>query len=102
MKTTQAKAIDTVFVTLLALALLGAARIALAQGPDYTIEWWTADGGGGTWTDAGGQYVLHGTIGQPDADVLHQGDYTLAGGFWSGGSVAADNTIYLPLVLRRS
>ena len=34
-----------------------------ANGP-YEISWYTIDGGGGT--SAGGQYILTGTIGQPD------------------------------------
>ncbi len=50
---------------------------------DYELSWYTIDGGGGTCT--GGQYVLTGTIGQPDADWSEGGDYELLGGFWPGG-----------------
>ena len=49
----------------------------------YEISWYTIDGGGGTST--GGQYVLTGTIGQPDADWSKGGKYELLGGFWPGG-----------------
>lgn len=53
---------------------------------DYTIDWWTIDGGGEMWT-TGGDFELSGTIGQPDAGVLMSaGDYELAGGFWAGGA----------------
>ena len=50
---------------------------------DYQIVWSTIDGGGGR--SAGGQYVLTGTIGQPDAGYSASGNYELLGGFWPGG-----------------
>jgi hypothetical protein len=91
----------TLRVTFLALAvafLLGASGLALAQGPGYALDWWTVDGGGHTFSQGGG-YTLGSTVGQPDAYVLSDGDYTLAGGFW-GGAAAPKYRIYLPLVLR--
>jgi len=69
---------------------------ALAQG-GYDLSWWTADGGGQTFSTGGG-YSLGGTIGQPDASLLSGSGYTLAGGFWSGAT--AIYRVYLPLVLR--
>ena len=50
---------------------------------DYQIVWSTIDGGGGQ--SSGGQYVLTGTIGQPDASYSAAGSYELLGGFWPGG-----------------
>jgi hypothetical protein len=50
---------------------------------DYQIVWSTFDGGGGQ--SSGGQYVLTGTIGQPDAGYSEGGNYELLGGFWPGG-----------------
>ncbi len=55
---------------------------------DYIIDWWTLDGGGPGapgWC-SGGEYVLSGTIGQPDAGelVMSGGGFELAGGFWPG------------------
>ncbi len=50
-------------------------------GDDYILTWSTIDGGGGV--SSGGQYIIRGTIGQPDAGVMAGGDYELAGGFWS-------------------
>ena len=50
---------------------------------DYSIGWYTIDGGGGT--SSGGPYQLTGTIGQPDAGYLDGGNYELLGGFWVGG-----------------
>ena len=49
----------------------------------YSIDWHTIDGGGGTST--GGVYSVSGTIGQPDASTtpMTGGDYSLMGGFWS-------------------
>jgi hypothetical protein len=62
------------------ILLLLLASIANA---DYSITWQTIDGGGGR--SSGGQYVLTGTIGQPDAAYSEGGDYELLGGFWPGG-----------------
>lgn len=60
---------------------------AVAQ-TQYSIDWSTVDGGGGTST--GGVYTVTGTIGQPDAGTLSGGNYTLHGGFW--GLIAAVQT----------
>ena len=47
----------------------------------YSIDWWTVDGGGGMST--GGVYSLTGTIGQPDAGgPMTNGQYSITGGFW--------------------
>jgi hypothetical protein len=68
----------------------------VAQG-GYDLSWWTADGGGETFS-TGGNYSLGGTIGQPDAGLLAGPGYTLAGGFWSGAG--QPYRVYLPLVMR--
>lgn len=85
------------------LALLGLVSIALAQsGGSYDLSWWTVDGGGYTFS-TGGDYTLGGTIGQADAGVLLDGDYTLVGGLWSGADIPAGpetRPIYLPVVLK--
>jgi len=48
----------------------------------YSIDWFTLDGGGGTST--GGVYAVSGTIGQPDAGpAMNGGNFSLTGGFWS-------------------
>lgn len=60
-------------------ALLVAVASAPAQ--DYSIDWYSIDGGGGTST--GGGYTLTGTIGQPDAGKLAGGSFVLTGGFMS-------------------
>ncbi len=87
--------------------------VALAQtGGGYDLTWWTVDGGGAS--VAGGDYLLSGSAGQPDAATLTGGAYTLNGGFWGGigGAAPPDPTptptpppagtqfIYLPLVIR--
>jgi hypothetical protein len=59
------------------LALAGSVR---AQ--DYSIDWFTIDGGGGT--SAGGVYSLSGIIGQPDGGgPFTGGQYSIIGGFWA-------------------
>ena len=61
-----------------AVILLLGLSVALAQ---YSIDWHTIDGGGGTST--GGVYSVSGTIGQPDAGgPLTNGQYSVTGGFW--------------------
>ena len=88
-----------VMILTLAVILLLWVSVALAQG-GYDLSWWTVDGGGYTFSEGGG-YSLGGTIGQPDAGVLSGGGYTLSGGFWGGGAVAAEeHKIYLPLLLK--
>ena len=59
-------------------ALFLMARGVSAQ--NYSIDWHTIDGGGGTST--GGVYVVTGTIGQPDAGRMTGGNFTIEGGFW--------------------
>jgi hypothetical protein len=60
----------------------------------YSIDWSTMDGGGGTST--GGVYSVTGTIGQPDAGTMSGGNFTLEGGFW--GAIAAVQTPGAPLL----
>jgi hypothetical protein len=63
----------------LTIGLLLGTSAALAQ--NYSIDWYSIDGGGGT--SSGGNYTLTGTIGQPDAGTSSGGNYALTGGFLS-------------------
>jgi hypothetical protein len=75
------------------IILLGlATTVTLAVLAEYSVDWWTVDGGGGTST--GGVYTVSGTVGQPDAGVMSGGNYSLRGGFWS--EVAAVQTPAAP------
>jgi hypothetical protein len=57
---------------------------AAAVADDFSIDWWTVDGGGAAWT-TGGDFELSATIGQADAGItLTGGDFELVGGFWAG------------------
>ncbi len=71
-------------LTLSIIALSAAASVAAG---DFSLDWWTVDGGGQMWT-AGGDFELSGTIGQPDAStiVMTGGDFELVGGFWAGAA----------------
>jgi len=71
--------------------LLLLALPALGQ-TNYSLDWSTVDGGGGTST--GGLYAVTGTIGQPDAGRMSGGTYTVEGGFW--GLIAAVQTAGAP------
>jgi len=76
-----------------ALALAGTIALPLAlssvmatasyaqSGGAYNLTWNKVSGGGST-TASGGSLVLGGTVGQPDADPLHNLSLVLAGGFW--------------------
>lgn len=83
------------WLSLLGLLVVG---VAIAAPLAYTLDWWTADSGGGS--SSGGSYSLSGTIGQPDAGLLTGGQYTLGGGFWAGGAWTPENRLYLPLIRR--
>lgn len=67
------------------LVTLAAAVLPLTSllAEQYKLSWYTIDGGGGQ--SSGGQYILTGTIGQPDAGYLGESNYELLGGFWVGG-----------------
>lgn len=74
--------------SILAAVLIILTGVAVAQDgpdPDYSIDWYTMDGGGGT--SSGGAFSLTGTIGQFDASVEEAtgGVYGLSGGFWGIG-----------------
>ncbi|OQA17675.1 MAG: hypothetical protein BWY63_02303 [Chloroflexi bacterium ADurb.Bin360] len=65
----------------------------------YELGWWTVDGGGTQL--AGGDFLLLGTVGQPEAgNALSGGGFELGSGFWSGGTLADQHTVFLPLVMR--
>jgi len=75
------------------LALLFTA-LSLQLQAQYSVDWFTIDGGGGTST--GGVYSVSGTIGQPDAGALMSGgNFTLQGGFWA---IQAVQTTGAPLL----
>jgi hypothetical protein len=81
-------------ITLLLLITVSAGYTYLSN---YSLLWWTVDGGGGTSNSA--QYSLSGTIGQPDAGNLTGGDYILTGGFW-GGVQQSGGQFFLPVIVR--
>ncbi|MFA5240302.1 MAG: hypothetical protein WC476_11445 [Phycisphaerae bacterium] len=69
---------------LLMTGIVAAAPVSILamSGGDYEINWSTIDGGGGT--SAGGQYIVTGTIGQPEAGYSEGGSYEILGGFTPG------------------
>ncbi len=81
---------NTFRVVLIVCAIFGQWVSADSDGP-YELSWSTIDGGGGQ--SSGGQFVLTGTIGQPDAGYLGGGDYELLGGFWVGGPLCIVNFV---------
>ncbi|GAB4198787.1 MAG: hypothetical protein Tsb002_33900 [Wenzhouxiangellaceae bacterium] len=57
---------------------------AQLSGGDFEIRRSTIDAGGDTST--GGEFVLSGTIGQPDTDQSSAGAFELNAGFWTPAS----------------
>jgi len=83
-------------VALLITGMAITAASASIQADDYSISWYTFDGGGGIST--GEPYILMGTIGQPDAGSHSGTGYDLTGGFWAWVANLIEN--FLPLILR--
>ena len=93
------------FVLLIILAAAVLAPTMVGASParreiEYAVDWWTVDNGGGTSESAGGQYVLNGIIGQPDAGPVAGDTYSILGGFWVPGVLVYYYTIYLPIIMR--
>lgn len=78
----------------LSCLLTSAFCLCVSAQTNYTVDWYSVDGGGGTST--GGVYAVSGTVGQPDAGTMSGGTYTLNGGFW--GIIAAVQTEGAPLL----
>jgi len=64
----------------IACTLLTISLTTIAVAEEFSIDWYTIDGGGGY--SAGGEFELDGTIGQPDAGAMIGDDFDLTGGFW--------------------
>ena len=72
-------------------ALLVFANVTQAGG-NWTIDWYSIDGGG-TMDSAGGAWELKGTIGQHDATEANEiggGGWSLTGGFWGLSPAAGE------------
>jgi hypothetical protein len=69
--------------------VLWAASLALAPAAraQYSIPWYTIDGGGGE--SSGGGFTLSGSIGQPDAATSSGGALALSGGYWATAGAPA-------------
>jgi hypothetical protein len=63
----------------------------------YTLSKSVIGSGGGA--VASGSYSLNGTVGQSVANsATNGGSYTLASGFWDGGS--SGYSVYLPMIIK--
>jgi hypothetical protein len=83
-------------ITTLATSSLMFVSSVIAQ-PNATYELVKSAIGPGGDTSAS-IYNLSSSIGQSDASTLSGGGYTLAGGFWAGGSNGY--RVYLPLIVK--
>lgn len=84
-------------VVLLLVGILALTAVALAEPTDFSISWWTVDGGGGHVT--GDDYALTGTAGQFDAHTAATGgEYAVSGGYWQAG-LREEQMIFLPVVV---
>lgn len=84
---------------LLSFCILGLLTFVCARSSaQYSIDWYTIDGGGGTST--GGVYSVSGTIGQHDASgPMTGGSFSLTGGFWSLDAVQTPGAPLLSIKL---
>ncbi len=67
------------------LAILGIFNLLNPEttSAQFSIPWFTIDGGGGT--SSGGGFTLQGTIGQHDAGAtMTGGSFSFTGGYWAG------------------
>ncbi len=89
-----------VVCALIACALVIVASLVFANEGGFALPWYRIAGGGGTSAD-GLRYTLSGTIGQPEAGVLMEGDsFQLSGGYWAGAAPGPPtNALYLPVVI---
>ncbi len=76
-------------------AIISLLSLGMLFAENYSIGWWTIDGGAGMST--GGVYAGIGTIGQPDAGstAMTGGAFSVTGGFWA---LAAVQTSGAPLL----
>lgn len=96
----------TLTAILLALALTGFFTLHIAAAPastaaindGLTIGWFTIDNGGGS--SSGGNYILTGSAGQPEASITEHsgGTFYVRGGFWQPGMFM--RKIFVPMVNR--
>ncbi len=70
----------------------------LAQGADYTLDWFVLAGCG---QSGSGAYTLHDVAGQGTAGALSGGAYSLTGGFLPAETpVQTASQLYLPAIMR--
>ena len=102
MKITRIHVMHGTFLLLLILLLLfvGTTIAAAQTENDFSISWWTVDGGGGISQSADEQYKINGSIGQPDVGIATGFGYAVKGGFWGSLHTAIrEFFIYLPLII---
>jgi hypothetical protein len=73
--------------------MAGMFTAAVAQAQNFSVDWFTVDGGGGNST--GGVFSVSGTVGQPDAGAMIGGIYTLQGGFWAAYQMPGAPFLYI-------
>ncbi len=75
-------------------SLLSVSLLVSAQ--EWSIDWWTVDGGGEIAVEGGG-WTLSGTLGQWDASAQPShsgGPWELTGGFWAVAAGAGSEEIF--------
>jgi hypothetical protein len=85
-----------VLTLLLAVAVLPLSRAVASPGSGFNIPWYNVASGA---TSSNNSFSLISVAGQPDAQMLSGGTYTLAGGFLSQAGAGQSYLIFLPLVL---
>lgn len=77
----------TILVCVALQLVLSPRLLAQSSGGEFEITKHSIDSGGGRST--GGNFVLDGTLGQPDASLstASGGEFQLTGGFWANGVI---------------
>ena len=87
-----------ILIAVLALSILAAGGIALANGAPELPRWAI---GSGTTDASSGDISLNAFLGQPIVGDIFEGELVLGQGFWHGTDLpGSPNNIYLPLVQR--
>lgn len=88
------KAIVLALVLLVLIVSNASAAVNALELPRYVIS-----AGGGRVT--AGNYVLEGTIGQPVAGVVSQGNFDLCSGFWCSSNIPTELLkIFMPFIMK--
>ena len=91
------------FLVLLALVFVFGTALAQPDADEFQLTRGRVDNGYGTWSSGDGEFVLTGTLGQPEGGAFITGadnNFSLVAGYWPGSlSGLIQRLIFLPFVI---